>query len=146
MEQGRDCHGNVSQREEHSNEKVGPEAYEQRKVDKLIISGSGCLRKSEKLTHDGSTCFAYKSRAAGAGVVNVPRDPTLALPNTFLLSSNMPPRGSNERLDFTPILTHYLFLFTSVFAVVSLLPLASSRLCLFLTHAKNISLHGLSLL
>ncbi len=31
----------------------------------------------------------------------------------------MPPRGSNERLDFTPILTHYLFLFTSVFAVVS---------------------------
>ena len=34
----------------------------------------------------------------------------------------MPPRGSNERLDFTPILTHYLFLFTTVFAVVSILP------------------------
>ena len=33
----------------------------------------------------------------------------------------MPPRGSNERLDFTPILTHYLFLFTTVFAVVSIL-------------------------
>jgi uncharacterized membrane protein YagU involved in acid resistance len=31
----------------------------------------------------------------------------------------MPPRPSNERLDFTPILTHYLFLFTTVFAVVS---------------------------
>ncbi|KAH9996074.1 hypothetical protein BJV77DRAFT_1091423 [Russula vinacea] len=31
----------------------------------------------------------------------------------------MPPRGSNERLDFTPILTHYLFLFTTVFAVLS---------------------------
>ncbi|KAH9081475.1 hypothetical protein EDB83DRAFT_549122 [Lactarius deliciosus] len=31
----------------------------------------------------------------------------------------MPPRGSNERLDFTPILTHYLFLFTSVFAVLA---------------------------
>jgi len=29
----------------------------------------------------------------------------------------MPPRGNNERLDFTPILTHYLFLFTTVFAV-----------------------------
>ena len=101
---------------------MGPEAYGQRRVDKVIISGSGCLRKSEKLTHDGSTCFAYKCRAAASGVVNVPRDPTLPLPNTFLLSSNMPPRGSNERLDFTPILTHYLFLFTSVFAVVSLLP------------------------
>jgi hypothetical protein len=34
----------------------------------------------------------------------------------------MPPRGSNERLDFTPILTHYLFLFTTIFAVVSILP------------------------
>ncbi|KAI0299788.1 hypothetical protein BC826DRAFT_906009 [Russula brevipes] len=31
----------------------------------------------------------------------------------------MPPRGSNERLDFTPILTHYLFLFTTVFAVLA---------------------------
>ncbi|KAI0053409.1 hypothetical protein FA95DRAFT_1601053 [Auriscalpium vulgare] len=29
----------------------------------------------------------------------------------------MPPRG-NERLDFTPILTHYLFLFTGILAVV----------------------------
>lgn len=29
----------------------------------------------------------------------------------------MPPRG-NEGLDFTPILTHYLFLFTSILAVV----------------------------
>ncbi|KAI0066513.1 hypothetical protein BV25DRAFT_1796930 [Artomyces pyxidatus] len=29
----------------------------------------------------------------------------------------MPPRG-NERLDFTPILTHYLFLFTSILAIV----------------------------
>jgi SHO1 osmosensor len=33
----------------------------------------------------------------------------------------MPPRASNERLDFTPILTHYLFLFTTVFAVVRIL-------------------------
>jgi len=31
----------------------------------------------------------------------------------------MPSRGS-EGLDFTPILTHYLFLFTSVLAIVSL--------------------------
>ena len=30
----------------------------------------------------------------------------------------MPPRG-NEGLDFTPILTHYLFLFTSVLSIVS---------------------------
>ncbi|KAI0275261.1 hypothetical protein BC834DRAFT_851984 [Gloeopeniophorella convolvens] len=31
----------------------------------------------------------------------------------------MPPRGNNERLDFTPILTHYLFLFTSIFGVLA---------------------------
>ena len=31
----------------------------------------------------------------------------------------MPPRGS-EGYDFTPILTHYLFLFTTILAVVSL--------------------------
>ena len=30
----------------------------------------------------------------------------------------MPPRG-NEGLDFTPIITHYLFLFTSILAFVS---------------------------
>lgn len=30
----------------------------------------------------------------------------------------MPPRGS-EGYDFTPILTHYLFLFTTILAVVS---------------------------
>ena len=30
----------------------------------------------------------------------------------------MPPRG-NEGLDFTPILTHYLFLFTSILSIVS---------------------------
>lgn len=36
----------------------------------------------------------------------------------------MPPRGS-EGLDFTPILTHYLFLFTSVLAIVSSPPLDS---------------------
>lgn len=29
----------------------------------------------------------------------------------------MPPRG-NEALDFTPILTHYLFLFTSILSIV----------------------------
>ena len=109
VQHDRYCHGNVSQREEHSNEKVGPEAYGQRRVEVTIISGSG---KSEKLTN-GSTY--KKCRAVLTGVVNVPRDPVLAL----ILSSNMPPRGSNERLDFTPILTHYLFLFTSVFAVVS---------------------------
>jgi hypothetical protein len=40
---------------------------------------------------------------------------SLILYNTF---NTMPPRG-NEGLDFTPILTQYLFLFTSVFAVVS---------------------------
>ena len=32
--------------------------------------------------------------------------------------STMPPRG-NEGYDFTPILTHYLFLFTTILAVVS---------------------------
>jgi hypothetical protein len=57
----------------------------------------------------------------------------------------MPPRGSNERLDFTPILTHYLFLFTTVFAVVSILlpvlgPTYSPR-SLF-SFPKTISLHG----
>jgi len=31
----------------------------------------------------------------------------------------MPPRGNNEGLDFTPILTHYLFLFTSILAVLA---------------------------
>ncbi|KAI8981233.1 hypothetical protein BD414DRAFT_492064 [Trametes punicea] len=31
----------------------------------------------------------------------------------------MPPRGS-EGYDFTPILTHYLFLFTTILAVVSI--------------------------
>lgn len=40
----------------------------------------------------------------------------------LLLVSNilhtMPPRG-NEGLDFTPILTHYLFLFTTILAIVS---------------------------
>ncbi|KAF8973495.1 hypothetical protein BDZ97DRAFT_1900338 [Flammula alnicola] len=30
----------------------------------------------------------------------------------------MPPRGASEGLDFTPILTHYLFLFTSFLAIV----------------------------
>lgn len=34
-----------------------------------------------------------------------------------LPSLKMPPRG-NEGLDFTPILTHYLFLFTSILSVV----------------------------
>jgi len=29
----------------------------------------------------------------------------------------MPPRGSNEGYDFTPILTHYLFLFTTILAL-----------------------------
>jgi hypothetical protein len=63
-----------------------------------------------------------------------PREPGLLTclvippPPCLLLSSNMPPRGSNERLDFTPILTHYLFLFTSVFAVVSLPPSVLSAL------------------
>lgn len=33
----------------------------------------------------------------------------------------MPPRGS-EGLDFTPISTHYLFLFTTILAVVCLNP------------------------
>ena len=33
--------------------------------------------------------------------------------------ATMPPRG-NEGYDFTPILTHYLFLFTSILAVVCL--------------------------
>ena len=39
----------------------------------------------------------------------------------------MPPRG-NEGYDFTPILTHYLFLFTSILAVVcALLALGDER-------------------
>lgn len=36
---------------------------------------------------------------------------------TFMHSRNMPPRGS-EGYDFTPILTHYLFLFTTILALV----------------------------
>ena len=40
----------------------------------------------------------------------------------------MPPRGS-EGLDFTPILTHYLFLFTSILSFVTVsLPLFSHLL------------------
>ncbi|KAJ7045030.1 hypothetical protein C8F04DRAFT_1228115 [Mycena alexandri] len=31
----------------------------------------------------------------------------------------MPPRGNNEGLDFTPIVTHYLFLLTSILAIVA---------------------------
>ncbi len=38
------------------------------------------------------------------------------IPNLYL-PPTMPPRG-NEALDFTPILTHYLFLFTSILSVV----------------------------
>lgn len=38
------------------------------------------------------------------------------IPNLYLLQT-MPPRG-NEALDFTPILTHYLFLFTSILSVL----------------------------
>ena len=42
----------------------------------------------------------------------------------------MPPRGSSEGLDFTPILTHYLFLFTSILSFVLffsiILPIYSS--------------------
>ena len=35
----------------------------------------------------------------------------------FISCMKMPPRGS-EGYDFTPILTHYLFLFTTILAVV----------------------------
>jgi len=38
------------------------------------------------------------------------------IPNLYLLPT-MPPRG-NEALDFTPILTHYLFLFTSILSIL----------------------------
>ena len=44
--------------------------------------------------------------------------PVSAFLLVFYIFSAMPPRG-NEGLDFTPILTHYLFLFTSVLAIVS---------------------------
>jgi hypothetical protein len=38
----------------------------------------------------------------------------------------MPPRAASEGLDFTPILTHYLFLFTTCLAVVSSPPFPSN--------------------
>lgn len=48
----------------------------------------------------------------------------------------MPPRGS-EGLDFTPILTHYLFLFTTILAVVCI-KLSS----IFILSASQYSWHG----
>jgi uncharacterized membrane protein YagU involved in acid resistance len=62
----------------------------------------------------------------------------------------MPPRPSNERLDFTPILTHYLFLFTTVFAVVSTLlsalwyDISLMLTSFFFFRVKNTSLRGSS--
>lgn len=45
-------------------------------------------------------------------------DISFPCPSLQHASSKMPPRGS-EGYDFTPILTHYLFLFTTILAVVS---------------------------
>ena len=55
----------------------------------------------------------------------------------------MPPRG-NEALDFTPILTHYLFLFTSILSVVRS-PFATScvvdRALAWLVHSFHLTNH-----
>lgn len=48
--------------------------------------------------------------------------PSVCTHPTSTITPTMPPRGSSDGLDFTPILTHYLFLFTSVLSVVSLSP------------------------
>lgn len=48
----------------------------------------------------------------------------------------MPPRGS-EGLDFTPILTHYLFLFTTILAVVCI-----KFSSIFILSASQYSWHG----
>jgi hypothetical protein len=52
-----------------------------------------------------------------------PTDSTLPLYGQ-LSESTMPPRG-NEGFDFTPILTHYLFLFTTLLAVASIFGILS---------------------
>lgn len=84
-------------------------------------------RSRAGLAVDGVVSWCCCRHAGGDQLnkpLSYPFSPFLSLSylNLFLFQlSNltMPPRGSNERLDFTPILTHYLFLFTSVFAVVS---------------------------
>lgn len=54
-----------------------------------------------------------------------PRRPFLLLsPSCY----TMPPRG-NEGYDFTPIVTHYLFLFTTILAVVSIFNLGLVSIC-----------------
>jgi hypothetical protein len=53
----------------------------------------------------------------------------------------MPPRGS-EGLDFTPILTHYLFLFTTILAVVCIK--LDSHVSIFILSASQYSWHGSS--
>lgn len=115
VQQDRDCHYNVSQREEHANEKVGREACGERKADKPLYRMERDVREADRV---GSACVVFLLRNNGPGEPGLLT--CLVIPSSpCLLSSNMPPRGTNERLDFTPILTHYLFLFTSVFAVVS---------------------------
>jgi hypothetical protein len=59
--------------------------------------------------------------------------------------SAMPPRGS-EGLDFTPILTHYFFLSTFVFAIVSNLALFSSTCSLSFRRLPGSSHLSLKLL
>ncbi|KAF8641199.1 hypothetical protein AX17_000834 [Amanita inopinata Kibby_2008] len=58
-------------------------------------------------------------RVNGVATARVSQRPSASF---FVLSSSsllaMPPRG-NEALDFTPILTHYLFLFTSILSILA---------------------------
>ena len=51
--------------------------------------------------------------------------PSVCTHPTSTITPTMPPRGSSDGLDFTPILTHYLFLFTTILAAVS--PTPSTR-------------------
>ena len=53
---------------------------------------------------------------SGSTPLRQPAPPTL---RSNIYPCSMPPRGNSEGLDVTPILTHYLFLFTSILAIVS---------------------------
>ena len=53
VEQDRDCHYNVSKREEHANEKVGREACGERKADKPLYGMERDVREADRV---GSAC------------------------------------------------------------------------------------------
>ena len=83
----------------------------------------------EWIYRDAAGCGAFCSqgrptRACRARAWRRRRD---AWDSTLVLAKlpTMPPRG-NEALDFTPILTHYLFLFTSILSIVRSQPFSNS--------------------